>query len=176
MEENIIAPYLLRAYAWQIMKANLGMSETDYEGKAPLVPLGEREEIKKYGKPYIVYAYTEQSPNRISAKSVGNMAFVIQADEFSKLVNISNVLARAFERADQSATDLNEFSSTISGFIGLRFGTIELAFVDVSEPEESEGGEMTGVVNIRYEYYANYDGLVTSIAHWDAGSQSYVKN
>lgn len=176
MQSNIVAPFLLRAYAWEVLKANTNLVETDYEGKVPIVPLAEREDILKYGKPYLVYAYSEQGPVQLSARNVGNMAFVVNSTSFSTLAKVTNVLTRVFERADESARDVNEFSSTIPSFVGIRFGTITVALAQVDEPEETEGSNMQGVVNVRYEYYTNYDGLVTSVAHWDTQSQTYVKN
>lgn len=176
MDNSIVAPFLLRAYAWEVLKANTTLRETNYEGRVPIVPLAEEPDIKKYAKPYVVYAYSEQAPVALSARQIGNMAFVVNALSVSELARIVNVLARTFERADDSARDVNEFTSTIPTFLGLRFGTIEIALVDVDEPEESEGGVMQGIVNVRYEYYTNYDGLVTSVAHWDAANQRYVKN
>lgn len=176
MQNNIVAPFLLRAYAWEVLKANTDLIETDYEGKAPIVPLGEREEILKYGKPYIIYAYSENTPVRLSARNIGNMAFVVNSTSFSALTKITNVLIRTFERADESAKDINEYTSTIPSFVGLRFGTTEVALAQVDEPEDTEGGNMQGVVNVRYEYYTNYDGLVTSVATWDSQNQVYVKN
>lgn len=173
MESNIVAPYLLRAYAWEVLKANTEMKETDYEGKVPLVPLAEDADINKYGKPYLIYAFSEDTPMGTSARSIGNMAFVVNAARVSELTKVVNILTRAFEREDQAAKDVNEYTSTIPSFVGIRFGTITTVFAEVDEPEDSEGGVMQGVVNIRYEYYSNYDNLVTSVAHWDG--TKYVK-
>jgi hypothetical protein len=176
VESNIVAPLVLRAYAWRVLKANTQMNETQYEGKTPIVPLSEAGQVSKYAKPYIVYGYSENPSPGTSARSIGSMAFVVRADVANELFKITNVLTRAFERQDDTATDVNEFSSTIPQFIGLRFGTIEVTLVEVDEPEDSEGAAMESVVNIRYEYYTNYDNLVTSVAHWDEVAQKYVTN
>lgn len=174
MEINIVAPYLLRSYAWQLLKVNAGMSESDYGGVVPIVPLAEEDEVKKWGKPYIVYAYSEDTPIGPEARLLGNMAFAVNAPRVSELSKTVNILTRAFERSDKSAKDVNEYTSTISSFVGIRFGTIDTTLVEVDEPEDSEGGIMQGMVNIRYEYYAQYDNLVTSLATWDG--TKYVKN
>lgn len=167
MDPKVIAPYLLRSYIWQILKKNTDMDELDYTldqtsgGLVPIVPLAEAPEISQFDKPYIVYGYSETPPTDLWAQRRGNMAFVIYSTNFRELSMITNVIMNAFHRADESARDVNAYTSTIPAFIGLRFGTIQVSFVEGGSPEETEGGRQSAAINIRYEYFVDYD-VVTS--------------
>lgn len=165
MDAKVIAPYLLRSYIWKILKKNTDMDELDYTddpvnnpgGLVPIVPLAEAPEINQFDKPYIVYGYSESPPNDLWVKRRGNMALVVYSTNFRELTQIVNTIAYTFDRADEAARDVNEYTSTIPAFVGLRFGTIQVSFVEGGSPEETEGGRQSAAVNIRYEYYVDYD-------------------
>lgn len=164
MDPEIIAPLVLRNYIWQVLKANTDMDEEDYTidpntnpGLVPIVPLAEEPEISQFNKPYIIYGYSESAPDELWVKRNGNMVFVIYSTNFRELERISNIIATAFNRSDESARDINAYTSTIPAFVGLRFGFVQLSFVEGGSPEDTEGGRQSGAVNIRYEYYVDYD-------------------
>lgn len=149
--------YLLRAYAWNLLKINTDMDEADYNGLVPVVPLNEEPEMTEFNKPYLIYGYTLQNPGRLSEKGEGSMSFAIQSTDFGDITTIINILSAAFGRQDESARDVNNFTSTIGPFVGIRFGSIELGFAEGGSPEETEGGRMTGIVNIRFNYFVDYN-------------------
>lgn len=157
MKSEVIAPYVLRNYIWQVLKANTDMTESDYDGKEPIVPLGEAPELTEFDKPYIVYGFSETPTADLYVQQRGNMAFIVYSTNFRTLSNITNIIARTFERGDESARRVNEYTSTIPAFAGLRFGFIEVSYVEGGSPEESEGGRESAAVNIHYEFYVDYD-------------------
>lgn len=157
MKSEVIPPFLLIDYIWAVLKKNTDMKESDYEGLVPIVPLSEAPELTQYAKPFIVYGYAESPSHDLWVRRSGNMAFVIYADNFHQLSKITNVISNAFDRADESARDVNVYTSTVPGFIGLRFGAIQLSYVEGGSPEETEGGRVSSAVNIRYEYFVDYD-------------------
>lgn len=168
MDSTLIAPYLLRFYLWQVLKANTDMDEKDYtidpannDGLVPIVPLAEQPEIKDFGKPYIVYGYSETPPNDLWVRRRGNMAFVVYSTNFRQLSHLVNIITFAFDRADESARDINNYTSTVPAFVGLRFGTVQVSYVEGGSPEESEGGVQSAAINVRYEYYVDYDVKTT---------------
>lgn len=164
MDKTVIAPYLLRSYIWQVLKKNTDMDELDYTldpdtnpGLVPIVPLAEAPEISQFDKPYIVYGFSETPSTDLWVRRRGNMAFVIYSTNFRELSRITNVIAYAFDRADEAARDVNEYTSTIPAFVGLTFGTIQVSYVEGGSPEQSEGGRQSAAINIRYEYHVDYD-------------------
>lgn len=169
MENKYIAPYLIRSYVWELLKRNAGMDNSQYNvdgtgpGLVPIVPLGEEPEIKEFGLPYLVYGYSE-SPST-NERISGNMAFAIYATNFGKLSEVTNIVAKAFQ-SDGAAQNVNRYTSTIPAFVGIRFGFIENTSVDGGAPEDEEGGNMSALVTLRYEYYADYN-LEVEFAEWD---------
>lgn len=160
MRTEVIAPYLLRAYIWQVIKLNTDLKESDYGGNVPIVPLAEEPELTDYAKPYIVYGYSETPTAETHVRQRGNMAFIVYSQNFRTISQLVNIITRAFEKGDESARRVNEYTSTIPAFLGLRFGTIEVSFVEGGGPEEAEeteGGRQNAIVNINYEYFVDYD-------------------
>jgi hypothetical protein len=157
MDPTVIAPYLLRDYIWQVLKQNTDMKESDYDGKVPIVPLAEEPELTQYSKPYIVYGYAEAPSIDLPDAEAGSMSFIVYSKNFRELSKIIKVISRTFARQDQSAYDVNRYTSTKPQFIGLRFGYINVGFVEGGSPETTEGGRQSAGVNIRYEYYVDYN-------------------
>ena len=158
--DEVISPYqLLVDYAWAILKANTNMTESDYDGLIPIVPLAEVPEIidSAGGKPYLVYGYALDSTQPLPARRLGTMTFACYTTDFRALTRVLNVLSEGFGRSDLSAQDVNRFTSRFPNFVGMRFGTINISFVEGGAPEEEEGGNQNGIVSIRYEYYVDYD-------------------
>ena len=155
------------------------MRHTDYDfnndgkGLVPIVPLGEEPELDKFNKPYLVYGYAESSYGESSGRTVGNIMFAIYSTTFDELSQVANVIGKAFE-PDDAAENINAYTSTIPAFIGIRFGNVQLTTIEGGTPEETPGGRMSAVVNIRYEYYADYS-LITSFATYDQMSGKYIK-
>lgn len=179
MDSKIVAPYIIRAYVWEALKRNTDMSENQYrvdsgQGLVPIVPLGEEPEIKQFGKPYLVYGFSETQDANNSARTIGNIVFMVYANNFQKMTQVANIVGRAFEE-DDSATRVNAFSSTFSGFIGIRFGDISLVSIDGGTPEDEEGGNMSAMVTLRYEHYTDYN-LNLNFATWDAANQRYSRS
>lgn len=165
MNPRVSPAYLLRSYAWWLLKNNTSMKESDYGdegGLIPIVPLAEEPEITLYDKPYLVYGYALDSTGDLYARQRGSMSFAVYAKTFGEITTILNILSEGFGRQDESAKDINDYTSTIPGYIGIRFGTVEVGFVEGGTPEETEGGRQSGVFNMRFEYYVDYN-VVTSI-------------
>lgn len=158
-------------YAWAVLQAN--DSDTwnveNYGNKVPIVPLSEEPELSEYSGPHIVYGYAIDSTGELHARNNGSTTFAVYDQNFRRLTKTLNTLQAAFERQDESARDVNRFSSTIvsgetnSPFIGIRFGTISVGFHEGGTPEETEGGRQSGLINIKYEYYTDYT-VTTSVS------------
>jgi hypothetical protein len=166
MDSKIIPAYVLIDYVWQVLKDNTDMDEGDYAGLVPIVALSEEPEIKEFDKPYIVYGFAENTTTDGYANN-GNMSLVVYSANLRRLANVTNIIARALDREDETARDINRYSSQFEHFIGLRFGDVSVSFVEGGSPEETEGGRISSSVNIRYQYFVDYDidftaGVVSS--------------
>lgn len=164
-----IAPDLLiRAYTWALLKANDGAtwSENNYGGLVPIVPLQDEPELEDFPGPHIVYGYTIDTSRDLFVLKSGTMTFAIYDDNFRRLGKTINILETAFGRYDESARDVNAYTTFAMGgtvptqpgnLLGIRFGTIRIGFVEGGTPETEEGGRQVGLVNIRYEYIPDYN-------------------
>jgi hypothetical protein len=167
MDPTVSAAYLLRSYTWQLLKNNMSdvWDEDKYGGLTPIVPLSEEPELDEFSGPHIVYGFADDATGSLHARNSGSMTFAIYDDNFRRLGKTMNILKTAFERQDEAAADVNIYTSTIPQFIGIRFGTIDIGFTEGGTPEELEGGRQTALINLRYEYYVDYD-VKTTIAEW----------
>lgn len=149
--------YLIRSYIWALLKANFGYKESDYGGLIPIVPVSESPELEQYNKPYIVYGYTHDGTETEQHYCKrGSMSMAIYSTNFGEIAKILNLLVEVFDQEDDAARTVNEYTSTIDAFKGIRFGTFSIGFLEGPSPEETEGGRESGLINIRYEYFADY--------------------
>ena len=172
MDPKYSPVYILRAYTWWLLQNNLGMSTQQYGGLVPVVPVAEEPELTQFNKPYIVYGYALGGAGELYARRTGSMSMVVYSTRFGEITQILNVLSEGLGRQDESARDINAFSSTVPHFLGLHFGHVSLGFVEGGAPEspgdraaDTEGGRQSGLINVNFEYYVNYN-VTTSSPSW----------
>lgn len=179
--DTVVSPaYLLRSYTWALLKANdpVTWDSSKYGGLIPIVPVAEEPELEEFSGPHIVYGYALDTTGSLHARKSGSVTFAVYDQNFRRLTNTLNVLQAAFERQDEAARDVNEYTSWVTRednfdidgnpvkpFVGLRFGYISIGFIEGGTPEDSEGGRQSALVNIRFEYYVDYD-VKTSISQF----------
>ena len=158
--DSTLAPvYLLRSYAWKLLKNNYTdvWDEANYGGKTPMVPLAELPELSEYSGPHIVYGYALDGTGSLPARKSGSMTFAIYDTNFRRLTKTLNILQTAFERQDEAARHVNAYTSNVPEFLGVTFAYINIGFIEGGTPAESEGGRQSALLNIRFEYHADYD-------------------
>lgn len=167
MNPEVDPAHIIRAYVWRLLEVNdpETWNTEKYDGKQPIVPLGEEPELVNMSGPYIVYVNTH-SPNDIPC-STGGMTLAINDDDFRRMGRTINIIRTALDRSDDSATDVNNFSTNfqVAGnypFLGLRFGYIRAMFTEGPIPSETEGGRALATIDLDYEYYVDYD-VITSV-------------
>jgi len=167
MDPTLSPAYLLRSYAWELLKNNEPNTwdESKYGGLEPIVPLAEEPELAEFDGPHIVYGYALSPTGDLYARKFGSMTFAIYDQNFRRLTRTLVILQTAFERSDESARDVNEYTSTKEQFIGISFANIDIGFIEGGSPEETEGGRQSALINIRFEYHVDY-AVKTSIAEW----------
>lgn len=157
--DTVVSPaYLLRSYAWEVLKANdpHTWDDANYGGLIPIVPVAEEPELSQYDGPHIVYGYALDATGRLPQQNSGSMTFAIYDQDFRRLTTTLNILQAAFERCDESARDVNEYTSLIGPFIGIRFGEVDIGFIEGGTPETTEGGRQSALINIRFNCFVDY--------------------
>lgn len=174
MNPEVDPSLIIRSYLWAVLKINepAVWNESNYGGLVPIVPLGEEPELSQFAGPHIIYVHN-QSPND-GARSHGGMTIVIADNNFRHLVKTMNIIKHALDRSDESARDVNHFSSnhtvgSTKPFLGLRFGTIRTVYTEGPEPPETEGGRNSAAIDIDYEFYTDYS-VNTLPPSWAMGS------
>lgn len=160
MNPEVNPAHLLVDYAWGVLKANMPTvwTTSKYGGLVPIVPLSEEPELDAYDGPHIVYGYADDATGDLYAQHSGSLTFAVYDQNFRRLGKTMTILKVAFERQDESARDINNFTTTYlnGAYVGIRFGTVDLAFLEGGTPEETEGGRQSALINIRYDYFVDY--------------------
>lgn len=166
MTTETVAPvYVLRAYAWALLKANDSTTwdESKYGGLVPIVPLNEEPELGEFDGPRIIYEFTASETGTTYYKGRGSMTFAIRDHNYRRLTRTMNILQEALGRYDESARDVNDYTERLRTRpiepvdFDISFGHIRVSFAESGTPEEEEGGMMVGVVNVSFDYFVEYD-------------------
>lgn len=159
--------YILNKYIWELLKANIGMTEMDYadpvdspSGRTPIVPANQEPEFAALNKPFLVYGYSEDSTAVDYTCSYGSLSYAVWSTNIGEINNILNIIRAALERRDESAADINRWSSRVANYVGIRFGSTYIGYQEGPSPEDSEGGRQAGIITVRYEYFAEYDFIL----------------
>lgn len=159
--------FVLRAYIWAVLKENDPdvWDEDKYGGQVPIVAIGEEPEISEFSGPIITYLPNHSPSN--GARSFGNTIFVVGDTNTRRLMKTLNILRTALDRNDESARDINKFSSkeNTSGdkpFLGVRFGSVNTMYTEGPTPTENEGGRDYALIQVGYEFYADYE-VITQV-------------
>lgn len=156
VDTKLNAAYVLNSYVWQLLKYNTSMTEADYGGKVPIVPANMEPEFTAYNKPFLVYGFSEDTSADLFALRAGSLSYAVWSTSVGEINTLLNVIRSALERRDDTAREVNNYTSRIPTFAGIRFGSIHIGYLEGPSPEESEGGRQAGIITIRYDYFAEY--------------------
>ena len=154
---------VLNKYVWELLKINLGLTETDYadadvSARVPITPSGQDAAFVAIDKPFLVYGYSEDGTPDLYARYTGSLSYAVWSTSVAEINSILNVIRTAMERRDESAGAVNRWSSKPgSTNIGIRFGDISIGYLEGPSPEESDGGRQAGIITLRYQYFVDYD-------------------
>lgn len=166
VNSEVSPAYFIRSYAWEVLKTNMGdvWDESKYGGLTPIVPVSEEPELDAYSGPHIVYGYALNATGALHARNSGSVTFAVYDNNFRRLTKTLNILQATFERQDETARDINNWSTAKGdAWIGLRFGSVDVGFVEGGTPEDQEGGRQSALINVRFEYYVEYGNIVTNV-------------
>lgn len=154
MVTNKVTPAnTLALYTWEVLKRNTSMQLIN--GLIPVVPIDDEPRFHDADAAYIIYGYSEQFSNGPREIRSGIMSFRICARTTAELGEITTTISRTFEGGDIPAAHVNGWSSTVEPLIGIRFTSLETSYVEGGEGENSEGGPVYGMVNVRYDYVSH---------------------
>lgn len=171
MNPEVDPAHIIRAYVWAVLQANdpTIWDKNKYGGKIPITPLSEEAELTEFAGPYIVYTFS-QTPSEIPCND-GTMTLAIYDTDIRRLFKTTNILSTALNREDETATDINKFSSGdpqstgAKPFVGIRFGYVKRVYSEGPEPPETEGGRGFALISLEYEYFVDYD-VVTDVGYF----------
>lgn len=148
---------ILRGYAWWLLRENLEWSVDDYGGRVPIVPFSDEPVLQTYEKPYVVYGYAEGVDKTDHRQTTGMMTFSFRTKNLSDINLAMRCLIEGFKREDESAADVNQYSSDVDDyFSGLNFTCIEVPYIEPGSPEESDESRIEGNITISYTYVDHY--------------------
>lgn len=152
MNNKIQPAHILRVYTLNLLRQSINMENIN--GYEPIVAVSDEPRISDSGKTYIVYGYSDVEGTRVSEIRRGTISFRVISSSFAEVGEITTTISRAFDLEDESARNVNEWSSRYPNgvFNGIRFCSIKSSYVDSPEPPETEGGPVEGVIMISYSY------------------------
>ena len=161
---KVIAPGALNNYVWALLKANIdGLSEVNYKdanapsGRTPIVPSDMDAALVAINKPFIVYGFSEDPTPDLFARRSGSLSYAVWAVGTTDINQWMNIIRAALERRDESARELNDYTTSLPIFNGIRFADTTISYYESPTPEETEGGRKVGVITIRYQYFMDVD-------------------
>ena len=155
-----LAPHVLNAYVWALLKANTTMLESQYGGKTPIIPSNQEPEFTAYNLPFLVYGFAEDPSHENLAQRSGTLVYAIYATNQTDINKIYNILSEDLGDFDESAARVNAWTSKPANytgkFDGCRFGHINVAFGEGPSPVDQEGGRQASNLTLRYSYVPTY--------------------
>lgn len=165
MTDAVLVPaFVLRSYLWAVLKANdpATWDEAKYGGKTPIVPLSEEPDIEAYSGPHIVYGFAHSPTGSLPANRGGSISFAVYDSNFRRLSKTMNIIENAFGRLDESARDINNYTSMKPEFNGIRFGHTRISYMEGGTPETEEGGRQSSLISVSFDYFVDYD-VITNV-------------
>lgn len=160
MTTDMIAPYILRMYVADLLVNNGKLKLSDYVisgvQMSPVISLEDDPKLAPLGKPYLIYGYSEFESDELAVEHAGIISFLIYDQSMTTINNIIRVIKLAFEDSMFSTLSVNRYSTSkipqASSFDSIRFTHICVSGIDSAEPAETEGGRISGVINLEYRY------------------------
>lgn len=157
------AMFELRKYLWDQLSSRNIFDENDYwsdnlnENIVPIIPVQQSPEMNQFlsGKKHIVYDKIGMSYEDNWLICCEQIMLTLYSTSVSDIVEIRNYLTDEFRRMDQSAKDINKWSSLSDKF---KFHTIWIADISPTAPSEELQGFFSAEVVLEIKYSRITDG------------------
>ena len=155
----------LRKYLWQKLKdANIFTGSNYYSDNigdeiVPIIPVQQAAELNQFlsGKKHIVYDKIGMSYEDLWAICCEQILFTVYSTDISDINEIRNFMTDLFRRVDESAKDVNNWTSLSNKF---QFYSIFIADMSPTAPSEELQGflSMDIVLEIKYSRLSDSNG------------------
>ena len=155
----------LRKFLWSKLKLASIFDETDYysdnieETIVPIIPVQQSAELNQFlsGKKHIVYDKIGISYEDNWLVCCEQVLFTIYSTDVSEINEIRNFMTDLFRRVDESARDVNNWTSLSDKF---QFYSIFIADMSPTAPSEELQGflSMDIVLEIKYSRLSDSNG------------------
>jgi hypothetical protein len=155
----------LRKYLWQKLKdADIFTGSNYYSDNigdeiVPIIPVQQAAELNQFlsGKKHIVYDKIGMSYEDLWAICCEQILFTVYSTDISDINEIRNFMTDLFRRVDESARDVNNWTSLSDKF---QFYSIFIADMSPTAPSEELQGflSMDIVLEIKYSRLSDSNG------------------
>jgi len=153
----------LRKFLWKELTDRNIFDDTDYwsdnvnENLIPIIPVQQLPEMNQFlsGKKHIVYDKIGMSYDENWLICCEQILFSVYSTEFSEINEIRNFMTDQFRRMDESARDVNYWSSLSNKF---KFHSIYLADISPTAPSEELQGFFSTDIILEIKYSRVTDG------------------
>ena len=163
---KIDAAYELKKFLWDqlynetaIFDAEEYYSDNLGETLVPIIPIQQSPEMNQFlsGKKHIVYDKIAMSYDDLWMICNEQMLFTIYATEVGDIYEIRNFMVDLFRRMDDSASDVNKWSSVSTKF---KFHSIYISDMSPIAPSEELQGFFAAdlVLEVKYSREVNSNG------------------
>lgn len=150
----------IRKWLWNELQAAGIMDSADYniQGMGLIVPIlpvqQQREMVDKLGGlPFITYDYvTSYVESGLWYVNVEQLLFTVYCEDFATSMAIKNLMIDLFRRQDDSARDLNNFSTSSLAYLNLSIQENRW-----TRPERSDSDRNSFDMIIEVKYVRNLD-------------------
>ena len=145
---------------WSELKSNGVLDETDYPvvgGKylIPISPVQEEETkniLENPNAPYIVYDFDIVSYDTDWIICKERITFKIYNADFSKVLQIMNVMLDLFRRFDESAKTVNDYVKQVNPTSPFNYHYFSLTDANSPNPADELAGRLEADISIIYAY------------------------
>lgn len=162
MATEIHAVHAFNRYLWAKIKEAGIMTEADYSGLVPVIPVEETAEFMTVidaqagigSKPYMVYTWSKVPSGQAWFYKTNDFAYAVRSADDVKMRKLLNLFESLNEAYDFSAIKANEWiqANSPAAHKKYQFKTISINTLGGQMPAEVENGVNESLVTIRAQY------------------------
>lgn len=148
---------VINSFLWNELKEKGIMNASDYRpdnSTSLLVPIIPSQQVPEFNnlindKTYIIYDYEVEGYSDDWWICHETMLYTIVSTEYSKIIEIMELMIDLFRRIDTTGMEVQEFNPD-SDIV--KFYSVSLESASSPIPFDNEGGRTSGMVQISYKY------------------------
>lgn len=141
--------YMINGFIWALLVQELGLTKID---NITPIKTADAPELRASGKPYLVYAFTEEPHGELAPFRKGVATYAVYAKTATEINDIIQVISQAFG-TDQSAEWITRWSRKFNTpYTGMNLSFVDVYGSESALPSNQEGGYSAGFIEIGYRY------------------------